>query len=99
MKRNIHRKLRLKLQLAGFKNGKLIHKTTKRKKTAILKEISVLKTQNPNLWTIRAVYGKAMNVWGEHTVFSNSGEYKSLPELLIALNAFTEPDIAEGFDR
>ena len=82
MKRFGERKLRLKMQLKVFKNGKLIRYTTKQKKSAIFKEISVLQAQNPDKWSIRAIYGKAKTADGSIHVIENAGEYETSRELL-----------------
>lgn len=93
MKRFGKRKLRLTMQLKAFKNGQVIYHATKRKKTAILKEISVLQPQNPDMWILRVVYGREITEDGSIQIFDNTGEYNNPADLLYALKLFLEKEL------
>lgn len=95
MKRSGNRKLRIKMQLKVYKNGRVIHSATKQKKSAIFKEISVFQAKNPNKWFIRVVYGKGKTTNGEIDEIENAGEYESVEDLLYALKLFTEKSLID----
>lgn len=95
MKRFGNRKLRIKMQLKVFKNGKVTHSTTKQKKSSLFKEISVSQSTNPNKWFLRVVYGKGKTINGDINEIDNAGEYESPEDLLYALKLFTEKSLLD----
>jgi len=71
----------MKMQLKIFnKNGEIVTNTRSGKKRRILHLIQADKTPNARFF-IRVFYSKG---------FTNSGEYSTKQDLLLALNAFTE---------
>lgn len=99
MKRLGKRKLRIKMQLAVIKDGRVIRRTTKQKRTAIYKEIREFQTQKPSKWQICVVYGKAKTASGEIAEIDNCGEYRTVSELLGALGVFTEKKLLDETEK
>ncbi len=95
MKRFSNRKLRIKMQLKIFKYGKVIHSSTKQKKSAVFKEIKAFQSQKPDKWGIRVVYGKGMLADGKIDEIENAGEYESIEDLTYALQLFTEKPLID----
>lgn len=99
MKRLGKRKLRIKMQLTVTKNGLVVHRTTKQKRTAIYKVVRLFQTQNPDKWLLCVVYGKAVDVSRNITEIKNCGEYCSVEELLTTIKIFTEEKLLFETER
>lgn len=99
MKRFGKRKLRLTMRLTVTKNGKVIRRTTKQRKTAIYKEIKAFQTQNPDKWSLCVVYGKVKQPNGKTEEITNSGEYTQESDLRNALSIFTEKTLLDDTEK
>ena len=87
------------MQLKVIKDGVVIRRTTKQKRTAIYKEIRLFETQNISKWMLCVVYGKGNDVNGKVIEIKNCGEYSTANELLEAMKIFTEKSLLDETEK